>query len=67
MDQGSTSARGLNIAPASFRELLTGIAVQNMHNETPRQSGSFKNQLTPSNFYATNEIFEFIENEMNLN
>lgn len=26
MDHGSTSARGLNIAPISYRELLNGIA-----------------------------------------
>lgn len=67
IDIGSTSARGINIPPISYRELLNGIAQAHIPNQTPQQSARVKNGLTPSNFYATEEIFEFIENNMNLN
>ena len=49
-----------SLAPASFRELLAGIAV-NLKDDTPRQSATV---LTPSHFYRTDEMFRFIEKEM---
>jgi len=49
-----------SLAPASFRELLAGIA-ENLRDDTPRQNTS---TLTPSHFYRTDEMFKFIEKEM---
>jgi hypothetical protein len=48
-----------SLAPASFRELLAGIA-ENLRDDTPRLTST----LTPSNFYRTDEMFRFIEKEV---